>query len=452
MFPCIQTLGHSLQILKFSHFNDVKDTDYVFSTESRCALKLIETMIKNAVEPYDSKLIHVGLDEALGQGGGGTGKTFKYNTKMDPRAMFLKHVQNVNAICKKLKLKPIMWGDIVLGKSHAKAMTAKQTKALPKNIIMNYWDYYKEDKKIYEVSIKAYRKIGFEPLVSPAMWSWNMMWALYRKVEMSAPFLLEAAKKMKIKRAMMTLWGDDGSECPFGCNLPGLVLYAEHCYVNKVKNHKINNIVHILGRDKLDSFVLPSELDLYKKKLAKYTPNISKSFIFDDPLIGIFASHALGKKLNPFYRKIFKKIEKVERDSDKGNKLLFDYAKTLAEALSVKADLRNETYLAYNAKNKEKLKKILKDIPIVSKKVQTLWDAHRKIWLYERKPLGLEVLDVRYSGVIGRLKVMQERLSGYINGKIENIPELEEKPQKIFNDFDKSHLMYGNIDTISMIK
>ena len=43
------------------------------------------------------------------------------------------------------------------------------------------------------------------------------------------------------------------------------------------------------------------------------------------------------------------------------------------------------------------------------------------------KPFGYEVLDIRYGGILKRLKSAQEKITEYLNGEISRIEELEVK-------------------------
>ncbi|MFH1823630.1 MAG: beta-N-acetylhexosaminidase [Candidatus Firestonebacteria bacterium] len=297
MFPCIQTLGHVEQILKFPYYADVKDDDRIFSVKSKKTYQLIETLLENASEPYTSKLVHIGMDETWGLG---RGKCFEINKKIDPRMMYIKHLNKVNDICKKLKLQPIMWGDIVVGISETEAMTREQTCLLPRNVIMNYWNYNIEDRKTYERAIRSYREIGYEPFISSGAWNWNRSWGLYGKVERTMVLLMEVAKKLKVNQAMFTMWGDDGQEAPFDSNWPGLVLYAEHGYSRNVDMALVKKMIKVVTRDDWDSFVLPAKMDSLNDKSISSVSNMSKCFLYDDPLLGIYTSHTLGNKINPY--------------------------------------------------------------------------------------------------------------------------------------------------------
>src|SRR5439155_1833489 len=81
MFPCIQTLGHLSQVLKFEQYSPVRDTGDVLSPKTAETYRLVESLIESAAEPYKSKLIHIGMDETWGLG---TGRALEINSKQDP--------------------------------------------------------------------------------------------------------------------------------------------------------------------------------------------------------------------------------------------------------------------------------------------------------------------------------------------------------------------------------
>ncbi len=446
MFPCIQTLGHVEQILKFPKYAGIADDNRIFNVEKKETYKLIEKLIKNGSEPYESKLIHIGMDETWGLG---KGKTFNINKKMDPRMMYVKHLVKVNNICKKLKLKPIMWGDIIINMHGTGKMNKEHFKYLPKNIIMDYWNYYSNKASVYEETVKRYRKLGFEPLISPSLWNFSCFWGRFNLAESNMLLFIEKAKELKIKRCMMTMWGDDGAECPFDSNWPGLVLYAELCYEEKVNMEMVKKTVKAVAKDDWETFLAPAKIDFFDKKSS----NLSKGFLYDDPLLGIYASQVrAGKSWNPYFEKIFKKIKGNMKKTAKENRILFKYAYALLDLLRIKADIKNIAYRAYQAGDKKKLRSVAATAGLIGKKTDILWKAHRAVWLMERKPFGLEVLDSRYAGLRGRCGVMEERIKDYLNGRISELAELEEKPERAFGEVPYFHINHDRAKTISAIK
>ena len=61
---CIQTLGHMDQILKWSHYSDLRDTERVLLVGEEKTHALIEKMIAFWAKHLSSRRIHVGMDEA----------------------------------------------------------------------------------------------------------------------------------------------------------------------------------------------------------------------------------------------------------------------------------------------------------------------------------------------------------------------------------------------------
>ena len=60
-------------------------------------------------------------------------------------------------------------------------------------------------------------------------------------------------------------------------------------------------------------------------------------------------------------------------------------------------------------------------------KVETFYEKFSTLWYKENKPQGFEIQDQRFGGLMLRIKACQKRLYAYVNGEIENVPELEEK-------------------------
>lgn len=58
---------------------------------------------------------------------------------------------------------------------------------------------------------------------------------------------------------------------------------------------------------------------------------------------------------------------------------------------------------------------------------EVLRNKRQRIWMDEYKPFGYEILDIRFAGVAVRAKSAANRLTQYIRGEIDCIPEVEEK-------------------------
>jgi len=103
--PCIQTLGHMAQYLRWPEAAGVAENGSVLLPESEETYAFIKEMITSASAPFRSKRIHVGLDETHGLG---LGKYLKQHGYKDTIEIFVKHVQKVTEIAVKHGLKPMM--------------------------------------------------------------------------------------------------------------------------------------------------------------------------------------------------------------------------------------------------------------------------------------------------------------------------------------------------------
>ena len=140
-------------------------------------------MIESATAPLRSKRIHIGMDEAhrLGQG---QYKQLFGNARST--SIFTEHLHQVNEICRKKNLKPLIWSDMLFTLSAQNAPPDQncyyETKApldlhgsLPLNINLVYWDYYHTNKEAYSKKIADHRALGFEPFVACGIWTWNRL-------------------------------------------------------------------------------------------------------------------------------------------------------------------------------------------------------------------------------------------------------------------------------------
>ena len=50
----------------------------------------------------------------------------------------------------------------------------------------------------------------------------------------------------------------------------------------------------------------------------------------------------------------------------------------------------------------------------------------KEIWMRDNKPFGWEIQEIRFGGLYSRILDCKERLEEYLDGKVENVPELEE--------------------------
>jgi hexosaminidase len=436
MFPCIQTLAHLEQILQYRRaYAPLRDTASVLSVKAKGTRDFVAACLDSAIAPYDTRAIHVGMDEPWDLG---RGLCFEINRPIDPRELYLKHLKVVAGLCAERKLEPIAWGDFVLGQHTFNGdvpMTAAQWRRLPKNITLDYWSYSSEDEHEYRADMRRFREHDFEPIASPALWNWDRFWGLDHKAKRTFEPMLRAAKAEGVRRILMTMWSDDGHEAPDRSNFPGLARYAEHCFRRQPADEDVARMVQALTGDSLASFLLPSSLDCPDEIALRDNGNLAKTFTWDDPLLGLFSAHMADRPMTAHYQKMTRELQAQARRAAPRNRTLFQFAAQLAAFLTFKADLRTRARNAYLAGDRGKLLGAVRDTSKTISAMQRLWRAHRKIWLEDNKPFGLETLDLRYGGQLSRLHVFRDTLRDHLAGRAPAIDEFDAKPQNFLGKY-----------------
>ncbi len=458
MVPCIQTLGHLAQMLRWPEYTSVKDTDDILLVDEPKTYELIEEMVKAAYEPYRSKRIHIGMDEAHGLGLG------RYLQLHGPKKRFdlmNKHLGKVVEITRKFGLKPMMWSDMYfrLGSKNDDyydwdAIIPKGVaKNIPKDVQLIYWDYYHPDKEFYLEWIDRHRKLGSEPVFAPGLWTWHGMWLNFTRTRVDVDAGMAACREKGVREAITTSWFDDGAECDPMSMFPGLQHFADSGYCSKVTDQGMaRTFKGSCGTDMADWLLgckldetpglesmaehfqrigwdMPKSVDRTMVSDGKkwVLANPSKFILWQDPLLGLCDEQIRGIPLTDHYRTLAKDLRKALK-KDAQVELSLTYALRLAEVLELKADLGIRLLDAYAARDTAALEELQsKVLPKIIARVKRLREAHRNIWFATRKANGWEALDRRYGGITARLESTAMRLGDYLSGKIDKIEELEEK-------------------------
>jgi len=452
MFPCIQTLGHMEQILSHPNYSNLRDDRRILNLKVDDTYTFLEDLVDAATRPYSSDRIHLGLDETWGLS---RGRAFAPNTPIDPRDDYLNHVSWLADLCRKRGLKPMMWGDIVIGMSGTEAFSEEQAETLPRDVKMVFWNYYRPDPEYYRETIRQYREMGFEPLVAPGLWSWGRLWASQQITDASAVHFMKVSREEGVRESLMTMWGDDGHEAPFASSYPALAQFADDCWLASPDRDDTKRMVSAICGTDFDAYVLPSLLDHYPGREddhIQFRTNLSKGILWDDPLLGIFARHYEDTALKSHFLELAGRIDSASEEASDDDERLFRYARRLSGVMVQKADLHNEARDAYLKGDKEGLARISARIPALVGLVRGLMDAHTGIWLEERKPFGLEVLQARYGGQLVRLQRMKEVLDAFASGETGSIPQFDQETVRIWPSASRCHPSYGDVSTMSAIR
>lgn len=436
LVPCIQTLAHIEQFLKWNTNPNIKDTRDVLLSGSEDTYVLIEQMLKAASAPFRSRRIHIGMDEAFGMG---RGKYLDINGQENRFSIISRHLKKVTEISKKLGLDTMMWSDMffVIGSKTGayydleSEINEETKKEIPSNTTLVYWDYYHNDENFYNKFIKKHKQLQPNPIFAGGAWTWLGIGTNYGLSFIVGNSALTACKKQQVKEVFITVWGDDGTENNLFSALPGLQLYAEHGYHEKfdLENYK-QRLLFSTGIS-YDAFMSLKYLDEVPGVIADNAyfdgapSNPSKFLLWQDILLGLFDKHVDGLNISKHYAEL-KLTMKTNREMY--GEFLFDVPEKLCSVLELKSELGLKLKKAYDIKNFEEIEFYKNSIlPELMLRVEELKTAHRKQWFQTNKPFGYEVLDLKYGGVIARIGSTIERLDDFINNRVERIEELEEE-------------------------
>lgn len=430
--PCIQTLAHLNQMFQWERFKRLIDAPGILLAEEEETYELIDKMFKSISNSYSSKTVNIGMDEAMLLG---AGKYFRKHGYKDKFEIFMGHLERVSKIAKKYGFNLLMWGDMFFriinggiyypSKGEKSKVVPKEIRErIPDNVSLIYWDYYTDDQKVYEDMIDRHRDFGKEIWFAGGAWKWLGFYSgnklSFGRIEKS----MKACIKKRVNNVVITMWGDGGNETPANAVLPSL-LYASECLKgNFGKNNLKQKFKEIFGEN-LDDFML---LDMERKDAKERCVGLScgaKEFLYSDTFLGKFDSTVVGDE-KEFFIEMERKFKRAKKRSNNFAYIFNSYEK-LCKVMKIKYDLGVRTRKAYDSKDKEKLQIVIKDHLTAIRNVKEFIEDFRKMWFTDSKPHGFDIQDIRLGGVVQRLKANRQRLIDYLNGKIDSIPELEEK-------------------------
>lgn len=430
--PCIQTLAHLTQILKWEVMAEYRDTEDILLADTDQTYELIEELIVAASKPFRSKRIHIGMDEAHQLGLGRYLELYGYQRRFE---IMLRHLEKVLSITQKYNLEPMIWSDMFfrLGSKTGDYYDLESQipediiEKIPKGVRFVYWDYGHQDESFYKEWIKRHRILGSDPIFAGGIWTWAVMCTNYGKTFINTNAALEACKKEGVREVFATLWGDDGAENNHYTGLLGLQLFAEHGYSRQLSEEKLKERFEFCNQASYNAFLDLKYFDetpgTNPGNLESYRP--SKYLLWQDLLLGLFDANIKGLPLSEHYVKLADKFRLYKQDPNWD--FLFSVYERLAVVLAKKADMGLRISEAYKSGEKDVLAKFIQEeLPELQKEIGQLRKEHRNLWHTTYKPFGWEVLDIRYGGLLSRLDTVLWRLEEYLAGKIAKIPELEE--------------------------
>lgn len=427
MFPCFQTLGHLEQILKYEKYEYLHDNHRVLNTKLDETYDFIDKLIDEICEPYDTNLIHLGMDEPWGIG---RGKSFDCDAPKAPSELYVEHVNRVVKMCDERGLKPIIWGDYVLGHPDEKtssdaALTVDELRGLPKNVILDYWNYFDTVKDPYLRDIEVLQKMGYDIIASPGLQTWNNYWGKLELCESVTTPFIKSAIEMGVSRAMMTIWGDDGHECLFQNNWAAIAHFMSLTIGTDNDNEWKERLKVITGVP-YENYLLISKIedpDFSNDAVAPFVPS-AKMLFYDDPLLGFVNKMCQDSFISEYYSELIDNIRLLECSTDV-ERARCQLAELFLTIVVIKFELIRDVKKNYKLGDKEKLKALLPNCDRLITTINKFRRGYCRAWMNERKPFGFEVLDNRIGAMAARVDTFKYTLSEYLSDSLESISEFE---------------------------
>jgi hypothetical protein len=433
MIPCLQTLAHLVDVLKWEPYKSFCDDNDTLLVGDEKTYRFIEQMIDAQAAPFRTRRMHIGMDEAWKLGQGQYLLKNGYRNKFD---IMNEHLRAVVEICRKKNIKPMIWSDMYFRAASpsgdyydaASPVPKEVSDAAPPDVQMVYWDYYHDTKDFYNEWLRRHSAFKGGTVFAGGMWNWTGFGMNWGKTVADTNAALSACKESGCKEVFMTVWGDDTTESSVYTTLLGLQLYAEHNFCGELDAASFRERASFCTGMDCESFEEITYLNEVPgtEKGNPGNVNAAKIFMWQDPLAGLFDYAVKDIDLSSHYAKEAVFFEKALEAKDPYG--LFKFSALVARALELKAGIGCAVTAAYKEKDKKRLTEIVeKTIPELIKRIEALRVFNREYWMANIKPLGWEVMDLRYGTLLARLDTAAYRIRSWLEGSIAAIEELEEE-------------------------
>ncbi|WP_314002859.1 beta-N-acetylhexosaminidase [uncultured Paenibacillus sp.] len=431
--PCIQTLAHLTEALKWNYAAELRDTSDILLAGSDTTYDFIREMIGSIHACLGSKTIHIGMDEAHQLG---LGRYLEQNGYRKRFNIMNGHLRKVIDICGEFGLRPMIWSDMYFrlasktgGYYDREAVVPEDViAAMPASVQFVYWDYYHGDESFYREFIGKHKAFGSMPVFAGGVWTWGSVAPNYGKTFITTEAALRACKAEGVRDVFATMWGDNGAETSVCAGLAGLQLFAEHGYADEVERDELQRRFRLCTGAELDDFLSLNAFDATPGVAEgnMHESNPSKFLLWQDVLIGLYDANVVPYPMAEHYTALAATMAAAAARGGVWQGMFAFYAQ-LAQVLAKKCDAGIRLKAAYDRGDRAKLGELAEELRTIGAEVDRLRKLHRANWFAENKPFGWEVIDIRYGGLSARLETARQRVADYLNGSAARIEELEEE-------------------------
>ncbi len=445
LLPCIQTLAHFNALMRWPVYGRLADMGDILCAGDEEVYALIDRIFATLDSCFTARTVNIGMDEAEYIG---MGRYFREHGPCNRMDILVEHLRRVAEIAAKYRFELVMWGDMfykLTGQAEDKAAFDKALAGkIPPNVHLIYWDYYSTDKAHYDARIENYKRLQDDIWFAGGLWNWTGFTPHNSYSFKTTEAAVKSCVEHGVKNAFMTVWGDNGGESSRFSVLPAL--YTAVMFSRGVFDFgEIKKGFEEMFGIAFDDFNL---LELTGTPTAEGICNAEKYLLYNDPLLGNMDSLITGDE-GERYAATGRKLAGFSGNKEFGP--VFESMSKLCAALEVKSDLGVRTRELYLTGDKSGLIQLLGTYKEAIRRVREFHDAFEKQWMWENKPHGFDVHDIRIGGVLMRLEHAAKRIERYVNGEIDRIEELEEPVLDPFcnPDHGKVHVCYNSWSQIA---
>lgn len=237
------------------------------------SLKFIDSLYKEFLPNFSSKLFNIGCDETweLGQG-----RSKKAAAKHGSEKIYFDFLLKLAILVKKHKRQMMFWGDIILKRPEL-------IKELPKDIIALNWGY--EADHPFKDECAKFAKAGVPFYVCPGTSSWNSLIGSYAKARKNLANAAENGLKFGAAGYLITDWGDGGHHQYLPISYPGILTGAcfSWCFnANRDLDtaHALNFMIFNDNKEKLGQILLDISEIQHKIPVQKQNCSIFDRMLF----------------------------------------------------------------------------------------------------------------------------------------------------------------------------
>ena len=436
VIPLIQTASHLEHYLKWGENWSCRCTEKTLLVGSEDVYKLIDQMLSTISRCFTTKRIHLGMDEAFDLN---MGNYLARNGLQDLADVFAYHLERVLQIAKKYDFAPMCWGPL----KSDRGTDADRIRQIPGNESLSTFagSYSYLSEETFLKICAPYREWLGEEFSSRLcfcgpIWTWMGSVCDNKLTYSLCEYLLTMCKKHGFRKVLGTVWGDDGSECNHFLSIFGAQIYAEYKYSNNVslasvmeRFECITGISAQAFMDMSDFHMVPNrteDLTIYTNGHLYVHDFIGKKLMWQDIMVGLKDRQLFDVPMSQPYAELANKFHDYQKQCGKLQSQ-FQFIESLFDMMSAKCAIAEQLKPRYEQNDRAYLKLVADQLlPALAVKVENTRKLYRDMWYADNKPFGLEVVEIRYGGLIARIDSAISRLNAYLDGQIDRLEELDE--------------------------